>query len=83
VSHWLSRAQEAIKMSRKLAIFLFWLLGFSIGFIGYLSLPGLTGWFSTALPNFLNQSMIGALIAGVTGSALSTFTIVCWANRTS
>jgi hypothetical protein len=70
-------------MSRKLAIFLFWLLGFSIGFIGYLSLPGLTGWFSTALPNFLNQSMIGALIAGVTGSALSTFTIVCWANRTS
>jgi hypothetical protein len=68
-------------MSRKLAIFLFWMLGFGLGFVGYLSLPGLTGWFSTALPNFLNQAMIGALIAGVAGSALSTFTIVCWANR--
>lgn len=70
-------------MSRKLAIFLFWLLGFSIGFIGYLSLPGLTGWFSTALPNFLNQSVIGALIAGIVGSALSTITVLSWANRTS
>jgi uncharacterized membrane protein YeaQ/YmgE (transglycosylase-associated protein family) len=70
-------------MSRKLAIFLFWLLGFSIGFIGYLSLPGLTGWFSTALPNFLNQSVIGALIAGMVGSALSTITVLSWANRTS
>ena len=56
-------------MSRKLAIFLFWMLGFGLGFTGYLSLPGLTGWFSTALPNFLNQAMIGALIAGVAGSA--------------
>ncbi|HEU4824496.1 MAG TPA: hypothetical protein VFS97_13815 [Nitrososphaeraceae archaeon] len=70
-------------MSRKLAIFLFWLLGFSIGFIGYLSLPGLTGWLSTALPNFLNQSVVGALIAGIVGSALSTITVLSWANRTS
>jgi hypothetical protein len=69
-------------MSRKIAIFLFWLLGFGIGFTGYLSLPGLTGWLST-LPNFLDQSMIGAIIAGVAGSALSTFTIICWANRTA
>jgi hypothetical protein len=69
-------------MSRKIAIFLFWLLGFGIGFTGYLSLPGLTGWLST-LPNFLDQSMIGAMIAGVAGSALSTFTIICWANRTA
>jgi hypothetical protein len=69
-------------MSRKIAIFLFWLLGFGIGFTGYLSLPGLTGWLST-LPNFLDQSMIGAMIAGVVGSALSTFTIICWANRTA
>jgi hypothetical protein len=69
-------------MSRKIAIFLFWLLGFGIGFTGYLSLPGLTGWLST-LPNFLDQSIIGAIIAGVAGSALSTFTIICWANRTA
>jgi hypothetical protein len=68
-------------MSRKLAIFLIWTLGFGIGFLGYSLLPGLTDWFSNALPNYLSQSMIGALIAGVVGSAISTFTIVCWANR--
>lgn len=70
-------------MSRKLAIFLIWILGFGIGFLGYSVLPGLTEWFSHALPNHLSQSMIGALIAGVVGSAISTFTIVCWANRTA
>ena len=70
-------------MSRMLAIFLFWMLGFGIGFIGYSALPGLTEWFSDALPNYLSQSMIGALIAGAAGSAISTFTIICWANRTA
>jgi hypothetical protein len=71
------------KMSRRIAIFLFWLLGFTIGFTAYLSLPGVTAWFSSVLPNFLNHSMMGAIIAGVVGSALSTFTIVYWANRTA
>jgi hypothetical protein len=71
------------KMSRRIAIFLFWLLGFAIGFTAYLSLPGVTAWFSSVLPSFLNHSMMGAIIAGVVGSALSTFTIVYWANRTA
>jgi len=35
------------------------------------------------LPNFLNQAVIGALIAGVAGSAVSTFSIVTWANKAS
>jgi hypothetical protein len=68
-------------MSRRLAIFTFWLIGFSIGFMGYLSLPSVAGWFTAILPNFLNQVMIGALITGVVGSALSTFAIITWANR--
>jgi hypothetical protein len=59
------------------------MLGFGIGFIGYSVLPGLTVWFSNVIPNYLSQSMVGALIAGVVGSAISTFTIVCWANRTT
>jgi hypothetical protein len=70
-------------MSRRFAIFLIWMLGFGIGFIGYSVLPGLTGWFSNVLPTYLSQSMFGALIAGIVGSAISTFTIVCWANRTT
>ena len=49
-------------MSRRIAIFLFWLLGFTIGFVAYLSLPGVTAWFSSVLPNFLNHSMMGAIM---------------------
>jgi hypothetical protein len=71
------------KMSRRIAIFLFWLLGFAIGFTAYVALPGMTAWFSSVIPSFFNHSMIGAIIAGVVGSALSTFTIVYWANRTA
>jgi hypothetical protein len=70
-------------MSRGVAIFSFWLLGFGIGFIGYLSLPGITEWFSNVLPQFVYQAIVGALIAGMVGSAISTFTVVTWANRTA
>lgn len=70
-------------MSRKLAIFAFWLLGFGFGFLGYLSLPSFAGWFALVIPNFLNHAVIGALIAGVIGSAVSTFSVVTWANRSA
>ena len=70
-------------LSRRLAIFAFWFLGFGIGFLGYLSLPSIAHWFAMAIPNFLNQAVIGALIAGVVGSAVSTFSIVTWANRSA
>jgi uncharacterized membrane protein YeaQ/YmgE (transglycosylase-associated protein family) len=70
-------------LSRKFAIFAFWLLGFGIGCIGYLALPGIAQWFSKIMPNFLNEGVIGALIAGIAGSAISTFTVVTWANKTS
>jgi hypothetical protein len=71
------------RLSRGLAVFAFWLLGFGIGFIGYLSLPNITEWFALSLPNFLNQAAIGALITGVVGSAISTFAVVTWANKTA
>ena len=70
-------------MSRGLAIFSFWLLGFGIGFIGYLSLPAISDWFSTVLPQFVNSAIIGALIAGMAGSAVSTIMVVTWANKTA
>jgi len=70
-------------LSRKLAIFAFWFLGFGLGFLGYISLPSIAQWFALAIPNFLNQTVIGALIAGVVGSAISTFSIVAWANRSA
>lgn len=68
-------------MSRGFAVFIFWLIGFAVGFAGYLSLPGIADWFTTSMPKFIDQAVIGALIAGMIGSAVSTFTVVTWANR--
>ena len=70
-------------MSRGFAVFIFWLIGFGVGFAGYLSLPAIADWFTTSMPKFIDQAVIGALIAGMIGSAVSTFTVVTWANRTS
>ena len=70
-------------MSRGFAVFIFWLIGFGVGFAGYLSLPGIADWFTTSMPKFIDQAVIGALIAVMIGSAVSTFTVVTWANRTN
>ena len=68
-------------MSRGIAVFAFWILGFAIGSIGYLSLPSIAAWFKEFTPSIINQSVIGAMIAGMIGSAVSTFTVITWANR--
>lgn len=70
-------------MSRGIAVFAFWIVGFGIGFIGYLSLPSIAAWFKEFMPTFVNQSVVGAVIAGMIGSAVSTFTVITWANRTN
>ena len=58
-----------LNLSRGPAVFAFWLLGFGIGFMGWLSLPSIVTWFSAFMPA-LNQSVIGALMAGIVGSAV-------------
>ena len=70
-------------MPRKLAIFIIWLIGFGIGFGAYLLFPYITKWLQTNMPYFLDASIIGALIAGIVGSILSTITIMVWANRSN
>ncbi len=71
-------------MSRGLAIFIFWALGFSIGSVGYLVVPNVVSWLANILPEIvLNQAILGAILAGVVGSAVSTFTVVTWANKSS
>ena len=70
-------------MSRRLTIFIFWLIGFGIGFVAYLSLPGIAQWLTGAIPNFMNQAVIGALITGIVGSVVTTFTVIIWANKTT
>lgn len=70
-------------MSRRLTIFVFWLVGFGIGFVAYLSLPSVAQWLTGAMPNIMNQAVIGALITGIVGSVVTTFTVIIWANKTT
>jgi hypothetical protein len=71
-------------MSRGLAIFIFWALGFSIGTVGYLVVPNAVSWLGDVLPEIVvNQAVLGAILAGIVGSAISTFTVVTWANKSS
>ena len=71
-------------MSRGLAILIFWVLGFSIGAVGYILVPNVVSWLGNILPEIvINQAILGAILAGVVGSAVSTFTVVTWANKSS
>jgi uncharacterized membrane protein YeaQ/YmgE (transglycosylase-associated protein family) len=70
-------------MSRAQAIFIFWALGFTIGSAGYLMVPNAVSWLGSILPEIVvNQAILGSILAGVVGSAVSTFAVVTWANRT-
>jgi uncharacterized membrane protein YeaQ/YmgE (transglycosylase-associated protein family) len=69
-------------MSRGLAIFIFWVLGFTLGSVGYMVVPGVASWLGDLLPNIVvNQAILGSVFAGVVGSAVSTITVVTWASR--
>jgi uncharacterized membrane protein YeaQ/YmgE (transglycosylase-associated protein family) len=69
-------------VSRGLAIFIFWVLGFTIGSVGYMVVPGVASWLGAMLPNVvINQAVLGSVLAGVVGSAVSTIMVVTWANR--
>jgi uncharacterized membrane protein YeaQ/YmgE (transglycosylase-associated protein family) len=69
-------------MSRPVAIFIFWVIGFTIGSAGYLMVPNALSWLGSVLPEIVvNQAILGSILAGIVGSAVSTFTVVTWANR--
>jgi hypothetical protein len=71
-------------MSRALAILIFWALGFTIGCAGYIMVPNAVSWLGNILPEIVvNQAVLGSILAGVVGSAVSTFTVITWANKSS
>lgn len=73
---------EGKAMSRGVAIFIFWILGFTIGSVGYVAVPSVASWIGTMMPDVVvNQAVLGSILAGVVGSAVSTITVVTWANR--
>jgi hypothetical protein len=69
-------------MSRALAILIFWALGFTIGAAGYLMVPNAVSWLGNVLPEIvINQAVLSAILAGIVGSAVSTFAVITWANK--
>jgi hypothetical protein len=73
---------EGERMSRGLAIFIFWALGFTIGSAGYIMVPNAVSWLGNILPEIVvNQVVLGSVLAGVVGSAVTTFTVITWANK--
>ena len=46
-------------------------------------LPNIAEWLGQAVPGFIDHKTVGALVAGIVGSAVSTLTIVKWANRST
>jgi hypothetical protein len=69
-------------MSRAMAIFIFWALGFTIGTAGYLMVPNAVSWLGNILPEIVvNQAVLSAILAGIVGSAVSTFAVISWANK--
>ncbi len=71
-------------MSRALAILIFWALGFTIGSAGYVMVPNAVSWLGNILPEIVvNQAVLSSILAGIVGSAVSTFTVITWANKSS
>ena len=71
-------------MSRRQAIFIFWVLGFTIGSVGYMVMPEVASWLGSVLPDVIaNQAVLGSILTGIVGSAVSTFAVVTWANRSA
>jgi hypothetical protein len=69
-------------MSRAMAIFIFWALGFTVGTAGYLLVPNAVTWLGNILPEIVvNQAVLSAILAGIVGSAVSTFAVISWANK--
>ncbi len=66
-------------MGRKSIIFGFWLMGFIIGFLGYVVWPSFDGWLMDFLPQiFSNELVIGALLSGIVGSVIMMFSVTLW-----
>lgn len=77
-------ATEAAEMSRRQAIFIFGVLGFTIGSVGYMAVPQVALWLGSVLPDVIaNQAVLGSILTGIVGSAVSTFAVVTWANRSA
>jgi hypothetical protein len=69
-------------MGRKSVLFGFALLGFTLGFTGYLASPSIGAWLMEILPQiFISEALAGAFLAGVGGSLITTVSAALWARH--
>jgi uncharacterized membrane protein YeaQ/YmgE (transglycosylase-associated protein family) len=46
--------------------------------------PEVALWLGSVLPDVIaNQAVLGSILTGIVGSAVSTFAVVTWANRSA
>ncbi|MCJ7637723.1 MAG: hypothetical protein MUO21_09570 [Nitrososphaeraceae archaeon] len=66
-------------MGRKSIIFGFGLLGFILGFLGYVAWPSINAWLIYFLPQiFSNELIFGAVLSGIVGSIIMMFSVALW-----
>lgn len=62
-------------------VFGFWLIGYAIGFFGYLTYPGISAALIALLPTiFITPELVGAFLSGIAGSIISTVVVVVWSR---
>ena len=68
-------------MGRAGALIGFWLLGYALGFIGYLLSPAVAAWLMAWLPQiFVSETIVGAFLAGLGSSIITTVVVLVWAK---
>ena len=68
-------------MGRAAAVIGIWFAGFLLGFIAYLSYPGLKQFVLMLAPFLLglDSQIIGGVVAGLAGSLVTMVTVLMWA----
>lgn len=68
-----------LSMGRKAILTGFWLVGFAIGFFGYLVYPNVADFLMAVLPTlFASRQIVGAFLSGIAGSIITTVTLIMW-----
>ena len=64
-------------MGRASLVFGFWLIGYALGFFGYLLYPAISAALLALLPSiFITPEIVGAFLSGIAGSIISTVVVV-------
>jgi|TARA_B100001179_G_C18218324_1_gene244585 hypothetical protein len=72
-------------MGRITTIFTIWIVGFLVGFIGWLVYPQISALLVTFVPmifSIFDTQITNAALVGLTTSIISVIAVLLWANKT-